>query len=646
MPTTPRVALVNMPLASSTRPSIQLGLLQAILAGHDIAASSHYLNLQFAARLGWERYEKFVWRGYSLGEWIFSRAAFGDRAPESQPYLDAFTDELASVYEKAQCGPDFLLQLRERDAPAFIDQCVDMVAWAEYDVVGFTSTFQQNCAALALARRLKQRYPRLVTVFGGANFEDQMGLEQMRAAPWIDHAVIGEGDHVFPMLLQRLAAGESCSELPGVASRVGDAVVFGGQAPLVRDLDAMPDPDYTDFFVAATALEVPEVVKGDVWLPFETARGCWWGAKHHCTFCGVNGAGMAYRSKSPARVSATIEAMTRRYNSRWLEAVDNILDPRYINEVFAPLAERGERYEIFYEMKVNLTQAQLDTLAKAGVRHVQPGIESMSSRLLTLMRKGATAIQNVRFLKWAEAYGMAVNWNVLFGFPGERREDYEQQFAIIRLIPHLQPPLAIDRIWLERFSPNFDQAKEFGIQNVRPERAYTYTYPAGVDLQRIAYFFDYDAPDTLPREVHQPLLDHFDWWKSARKAKRAPFLGYMNSGGRVTILDARQPAAPVVHVFEGRAAAIYEYCSPTYHPAPRILEHLRDDCGLDVDIAAVLADLATFVSAGLVLHEDGNYLSLAVPVKPDKLQLFAAITSMPIGVHARQAQTTPSLVLG
>jgi hypothetical protein len=101
-----------------------------------------------------------------------------------------------------------------------------------------------------------------------------------------------------------------------------------------------------------------------------------------------------------------------------------------------------------------------------------------------------------------------------------------------------------------------------------------------------------------------------------------------------------------VHVFEGRAAAIYEYCSPTYHPAPRILEHLRDDCGLDVDIAAVLADLATFVSAGLVLHEDGNYLSLAVPVKPDKLQLFAAITSMPIGVHARQAQTTPSLVLG
>jgi radical SAM superfamily enzyme YgiQ (UPF0313 family) len=31
----------------------------------------------------------------------------------------------------------------------------------------------------------------------------------------------------------------------------------------------------------------------------ETARGCWWGAKHHCTFCGLNQNDMAFRAKSP-----------------------------------------------------------------------------------------------------------------------------------------------------------------------------------------------------------------------------------------------------------------------------------------------------------------------------------------------------------
>ena len=43
---------------------------------------------------------------------------------------------------------------------------------------------------------------------------------------------------------------------------------------------------------------------------FETSRGCWWGERMHCTFCGLNGATMSYRSKSPRR--AVDELMTRR----------------------------------------------------------------------------------------------------------------------------------------------------------------------------------------------------------------------------------------------------------------------------------------------------------------------------------------------
>ena len=51
------VRLVDMPFASSRRPSIQLGLLQAILARRGIAARTVHLNLELAQRLGWERYE-------------------------------------------------------------------------------------------------------------------------------------------------------------------------------------------------------------------------------------------------------------------------------------------------------------------------------------------------------------------------------------------------------------------------------------------------------------------------------------------------------------------------------------------------------------------------------------------------------------
>src|SRR3954465_271775 len=39
----------------------------------------------------------------------------------------------------------------------------------------------------------------------------------------------------------------------------------------------------------------------------ETARGCWWGAKNHCTFCGLNGETMGFRAKSADRVMTEIE---------------------------------------------------------------------------------------------------------------------------------------------------------------------------------------------------------------------------------------------------------------------------------------------------------------------------------------------------
>ena len=77
-----RVALVNMPFASTRYPSIQLGLLQAILTARGIPTVSHYFNLSFAARIGWMLYENLTeGQAYGIGDWIFSRAAFGNDAP-------------------------------------------------------------------------------------------------------------------------------------------------------------------------------------------------------------------------------------------------------------------------------------------------------------------------------------------------------------------------------------------------------------------------------------------------------------------------------------------------------------------------------------------------------------------------------------
>ena len=144
-------------------------------------------------------------------------------------------------------------------------------------MVEFTSTFQQNTASFALARHLKRRHPEIMTAFGGANFEGEMGLELVRTVDVIDAAVIGEGDEAFPRLLGVLAAGGNLDEVPGLARRQDGVVALTAPGPAVNQLDDLPAPDYDEYFQRAEGLAVlPRVELRDVWLPIQTGRGCWW----------------------------------------------------------------------------------------------------------------------------------------------------------------------------------------------------------------------------------------------------------------------------------------------------------------------------------------------------------------------------------
>src|ERR1035438_8864423 len=184
-----------------------------------------------------------------------------------------------------------------------------------------------------------------------------MGLEFVRTLDYIDAAVIGEGDDAFPALLDALAGGADLSTIPGVACRVAGEVKVTPPVSPTTPLDDLPIPDYDEYFELAEDVDIlPHVGQRKVWLPIETARGCWWGAKHHCTFCGLNATTMRFRSKSPQRVLDELAQQARRYRSFHFEAVDNILDLAYLTDLFPVLVAAETGYEIFYEVKANLSR--------------------------------------------------------------------------------------------------------------------------------------------------------------------------------------------------------------------------------------------------------------------------------------------------
>src|SRR5947209_12986231 len=117
--------------------------------------------------------------------------------------------------------------------------------------------------------------------------------------------------------------------------------------------------------------------------------------------------------------------------------VDNIFDMKYFKDLLPSLRKRKTKLALFYETKANLTKEQLLSMKAAGIVALQPGIESLSTYVLGLMRKGTTALQNIQMLKWCKEIGIVPHWNVLYGFPGERPSDYLEMAHLMGALHHL-----------------------------------------------------------------------------------------------------------------------------------------------------------------------------------------------------------------
>lgn len=607
-----RVGLVTMPFVSAYRPSIQLGLLAALARGHGFPAETFHLNVEFAARLGPTLYELLCQhRGRLLGDWLFSVAAFGDDAPDPEGrMLRDLGGDIPAPFVDEGATLERLEEIRRVDVPRFVEAMVDACDWSRFAVVGFTSTFQQSVASFALARAIRRRWPEVTMLFGGANFDGEMGRELTRSVDVVDLAISGEADVAFPRLLVALSRGVDPATVPGVLVHRDGGVVEGTPSAPVERLDELPVPDYDEYFARAEATGlVPAGAHRRVAIPFESARGCWWGAKRQCTFCGLNGSTMAFRAKSPGRVAEELAELATRHRSFAFTAVDNILEPGYLDELFPVLTDRGTTYDLFYEVKANLTREQLRTMRGAGVRHIQPGIESLSSRVLGLMRKGTRMSTNVNLLRWAYHYGIHVSWNLLWGFPGETVEDYVVQADTMRSLTHLPPPGGGGRIWMERFSPIFEDRDGFPAGRVEADLSYRYVYPAGVELDRVAYFFEYELEGTLPDEAYAPIDEVVTAWAHAWAGEERPGLWLWHSPGLVQIDDLRAPGAPQSFTFEGPLAALYLAC----FERPRTVATATEAAGLTHGPAQVEAALDEFVARRLMVRDGNLFLALALP---------------------------------
>lgn len=615
------VVLITMPWDTLYVPSLQLGILQAVLDRHGFSSRIRQLNLTFmehmVAASAQTRGQPLTTEDYRLastsfsgvGDWIFAIPPF--RTPTAEGDEQFF----AHLRSRGLGDSIPLFTWMREQAASFIEVCTDDVLADAPKIVGFTTAFTQNVASLVLARRLKQRAPSLHVVFGGHNCDGPMGVALHRAFAWVDVVVRGEGETVLPEVVAALLGGREPPARPGLCFRRGGEPVVIDQAPGSVGMDDVPLPRFDTYFAQLETTSFRDELAPDVSLVYESARGCWWGAKSHCTFCGISRTDMPFRSRSAGRVYQDLIALAATYRRTEFLIVDYILDLDYLRDLAPLLRDSAIDFDIFYETKANLRRDQLVAMREAGIRRIQPGVESLSTPLLKLMRKGVTALQNLRLLKWCAELEIDVAWNLLFGLPGEPPEEFDRMARLVPLISHLQPPGTLSRLELNRFSPYHGDPERFGLEVLGPRRHYELIYPveARDALEDLAYSFEYRYADGRDPESYVGGLRAAVKQWMLRRARRA--LVWSRGPGFVTIVDERPGMPHARYTLDETEAAIYLACEAGASAA-RVRETLMARGVEAPDVAEIADFLAELTAAGLLYEEGGRYLSLATARTP------------------------------
>jgi ribosomal peptide maturation radical SAM protein 1 len=566
-----RVFLINMPFAALNVPSFGLTQIKSVLERQfegRLQVDLLYLNYDFAHYIGGVDLYSSALTVESLtsgiGEWFFRQSAFPDQPDNIDEFFQRYyyrQDEQARMTRR-------LIQEKRAGLDDFLDGLIDKYGIDQGDVVGFTSFFSQNLACFAMAHRLKRRRPGIVTVMSGPNCESVMGQEIARQVGQIDYVFSDPALRSFPDFLERWLAGDraGCDRIDDVFSkRNADLWVPAPGRPSIApmgaelDIDTPVPLDYGSFLDTLEANFPNGRVKPVLF--FETSRGCWWRARAHCTFCGLNGASMKYRAMKPELARAQFQDLFKYANrvSRF-DCVDNIMPKEYLEEVFSTL-ETPPHVRLFYEVRADLREQDLAILTRANVKVIQPGIETLATSILKLMRKGTTAFHNLAFLKNCVTFDVFPVWNLLVGFPGEDEDVYRAYVENIPLLTHL-PPGGVFPVRFDRFSPYFNQAAEYGL-DLRPFDFYGLTYPFPPEARaRLAYYFidhngsaDYIVKVNrwLDRMREQYAYWHKRWYDSP--GRPLPRLFVISGGATPEIFDSRGDG-DVIHRLDTEEGAL------------------------------------------------------------------------------------------
>ena len=520
------------------------------------------------------------------------------------------------------------MALAEREAA---EKCVERTAQIIVNtgagVLAGSSIYSQQNATFAIFKRVKELNPSIKTIMGGTNVRDRAGMAVLRHYKSVDYVFFGEGDEVFDVVCRKLLDGDE-NDMPYGVIRRGENLTVP-PVRLTKDMNTVSYPDYSDYIEEwdreqngyyGKSIIYKEPLdensgKGDHIIYAEGSRGCWWGEKNCCTFCGLNGDKNVYRAKSPERLHEELKYLTRKFPGHLLQLTDNILSMDVLHRLLPELAKDEEKYRLVGEVKTNIREEDIRNLVRAGFSEVQPGIESLNDHMLKLLNKGNTAVNHVAFLKYAKTHGLSLYWNLLYAVPGETAQDYEELFELLPKLYHFKAPLGPWEILFQRFSKYEQDPEKYGLE-LAPFHVYKYYYGDNPDRTDNMYLY-YELTGGEFKEVKHRHENYYERlrkmvreWSALSGSDAFHGLTMTDYGDEIFIMDNRPCMTGPFHVLTGAAGRIYRLA---WDPVTeeKLYAELSEEYGREEISEAV----QMLLDNKLMIFLTGRYLALAVPEK-------------------------------
>jgi len=570
-------------------PSSQLGVLKGWLDAQPdrpYSVDTAHLFVHLAREVGLPAWETLTntTHGTQVGNLLFQRHLLGEAGRSAAELLGV---RWLSGIEAAEGLTVATIDAWQDAVDRFLEGLTEgrFFDTGAYDVIGLSTVFNQLFPSLALARRLTEATGCRV-VLGGVEVHGECGERVLDAFSFVDYVVEGRGERPLDALLRALAAGGDGAGIPGVRARGGASV-----AAAADDTPSFGTPDYDEWFETLDVVGIPREATAGV--PVEASQGCHW---RRCDFCGTREVFPHYRVKPAAAIREEVRRAVTRYGVFHLVFTDEAVPVKRLARALEGLSDEPFAQHIAFlaQLRATLSKSQLEALVASGLRVAQVGIESFSSAVLTAMDKGATALENVRCLKWCRELGVPVDYNVILGYPDTSSEELARQAELFPRLWHLDPPQVSD-FYLNRFSRRF--CAEHAAGRFVPSPLYNADrFPEA--LGGLAWI----ANEPVRKEAVGE--DAFGRALAVWSERHRPGLLQFLHGGDFLQVEDRRTGQRRGFRLAGLARDVHLFLDDV-----RSLESVRDTFGADAERALALVD--DLDRAGLVARDGDDVLALA-----------------------------------